>query len=139
MMNVFRSFKLLRNLTTVPSSRRTTAVLNGERKPVTENEDCDFGQPDLVAHDCQQSSINEESNNVPEEINSVLGPCKEDLSTYAPNLTPTFNFAAYVNRSDTLQQLVKLGVNLYELEKKKDVPELILRLSFEADIKPYIR
>lgn len=69
---------------------------------------------------------------------SPLEECKEDISHVAPYLKPTFNFAAYVNKSNTLQELLKLGVNLHILEKKEDVPQFILQLDFERDIKQYI-
>lgn len=76
-----------------------------------------------------------------EERLSVLEECKEDISHVAPYLKPTFNFAAYVNKSETLQQLVKLGVNLHQIEKSKDteVVPFILKLDFENDIKNHIR
>jgi len=70
---------------------------------------------------------------------SVLEPCTEDLSTVAPYFQPSFNFAAYVNNSPTLQELVKLGVDLHSLERKKDVPEFILQLEFSRDMKEHIR
>jgi mTERF domain-containing protein len=70
---------------------------------------------------------------------SVLEPCTEDLSTIAPHFQPSFNFAAYVNNSPTLQELVKLGVDLHSLERKKDVPEFILRLEFNRDMRKHIR
>ncbi|XP_075211547.1 mitochondrial transcription termination factor 3 [Lycorma delicatula] len=61
----------------------------------------------------------------------------ENVSDYAPAIVPSFNLAAYVNNSPTLQEFVKLGVKLYKLEKQKDVAELILKLDFE-DIKHYL-
>lgn len=64
---------------------------------------------------------------------------EEDLSTYAPYIQPTFNFAAYVNKSPTLQQLVKLGVNLHRVEKRKNSTEFLLQLDFERDMSKYIR
>jgi mTERF domain-containing protein len=70
---------------------------------------------------------------------SVLEPCTEDISTVAPHFQPSFNFAAYVNNSPTLQELVKLGVDLHSLERKKDVPEFILQLEFSRDMKDHIR
>lgn len=54
----------------------------------------------------------------------------------APNLKPTFNLAAYVNKSETLQQLIKLGVDLSKIEKRKGLPQFILKLNFDNDIKP---
>lgn len=72
------------------------------------------------------------------ERQSLLEECKEDISHIAPFLKPTFNFAAYINKSETLQELLKLGVNLNKLEKNTDVPPFILSLKFEENIKPYI-
>ncbi|EFA03203.1 transcription termination factor 3, mitochondrial [Tribolium castaneum] len=69
---------------------------------------------------------------------SVLEPCNEDISYVAPYLRPSFNFAAYVNKSETLQKLVQLGVELYKLEKNPDVPPYLLQLDFEKDIKNHI-
>nr|CAD7408247.1 unnamed protein product [Timema poppensis] len=68
-------------------------------------------------------------------------PCRtnDDISNVAPLFSPTFNFAAYINKSKTLQELVKLGVDLHQLEKKKGIPQFILKLDFDRDMKEYIR
>ncbi|XP_067002509.2 transcription termination factor 3, mitochondrial [Anabrus simplex] len=58
------------------------------------------------------------------------------VTSYFP---PTFNFSAYINKSPTLQQLVKLGVDLHKLEKMKGIPQFILKLDFDRDMKPYVR
>lgn len=68
-----------------------------------------------------------------------LDSCTEDISDIGPYLTPTFTFAKYANKSRTIQELVKLGVNLYKLESKKGMLQYILNLDFEQDVKPYIR
>lgn len=73
-----------------------------------------------------------------EKPKSVLEKCEEDLSHVAPYLKPTFNLAAYVNKSETLQELLKLGVDLYQLEKKKDVASYITSLNFKNDIKEHV-
>jgi hypothetical protein len=73
------------------------------------------------------------------EDTSIIDSCNEDISTIAPYFQPSFNFAAYVNNSTTLQELVKLGVDLHSLEKKKGVPELILQMEFNRDMKEHIR
>lgn len=52
---------------------------------------------------------------------------------------PPYNIAAYLKKSNTLQELAKLGVNLYKIEKTKGAPDVILRLDFERDIKKYIQ
>ncbi|CAD1475270.1 unnamed protein product [Heterotrigona itama] len=78
-----------------------------------------------------------------EEIDEKLpGPfdrCKEDLSHIGPYITGTYNFAKFANDSRTIQQLVKLGVELYKIESDKEVLEMFLQLDFERDMKPYIQ
>lgn len=71
--------------------------------------------------------------------NSPLEPSVTDFSTISPALRPTFNLAAYVNESYSLQKLVDLGVELYKFDNKPKVMETILKLDFERDMKPYIR
>lgn len=52
---------------------------------------------------------------------------------------PSYNFAAYANDSELLRNLVDLGVNLSKLEKKRGVPEFLLKLDFERDVKKYLQ
>lgn len=59
----------------------------------------------------------------------------EDTPTYT---TPTFNFAAYANKSETIQKFVELGVDLSKIEKKKGFPQFVLKLDFERDIKRHL-
>lgn len=61
------------------------------------------------------------------------------IDTPALNLKPSFNLAAYVNKSDTLQQLVKLGVDLHRLEKKPDLAQFVLGLDFQKQIQPHLQ
>lgn len=75
---------------------------------------------------------------IPFERKSPLEKCTEDISHIAPYIRPTFNFAAYINKSKTLQQLLNLSVNLHKLEKKMSVPPFIIGLDFEKDVKKYI-
>ncbi|XP_074056439.1 transcription termination factor 3, mitochondrial isoform X2 [Macrotis lagotis] len=52
-----------------------------------------------------------------------------------PPLPPaSFTLKDYVDRSETLQKLVLLGVNLSKLEKRPGAGTLLLRLDFENDI-----
>ncbi|XP_049289265.1 transcription termination factor 3, mitochondrial [Anopheles funestus] len=75
-----------------------------------------------------------------EDQRSVLDPVPDPASLEAfPNTKPAFNFAAYVNKSHTLQQLVSLGVELHKLEKRKGIPQYVLGLDFERDMKEHIR
>lgn len=78
---------------------------------------------------------------VPNISTSVLEASNEQeqsISSIAPYLQPSFNFAAYVNKSKTLQELLKLGVNLYKLEKKVTVPQFLLALDFERDVQQHV-
>lgn len=70
---------------------------------------------------------------------SVLEILDDDVSDYSLHHSPSFNFAAYVNKSPMLQELIKLGVNLDKIEKTKRAGEIILRLNFENDVKPYVQ
>jgi hypothetical protein len=68
-----------------------------------------------------------------EEINN------EYLDELSPPLNKSFNLSAFANRSQTIQFLIKLGVDLSVIEKKSlETAEFLLRLDFEQDIKPYI-
>ncbi|KAG7207511.1 hypothetical protein KM043_009143 [Ampulex compressa] len=69
----------------------------------------------------------------------ALDECTEDLSHLGPYATPLHSFAKYANDSYTVQQLIKLGVQLYKIERDPEMLERILRMDFEKDIGPYIR
>lgn len=76
--------------------------------------------------------------NEKEHEQSILSPVVEESKIYAePMLRPTYNLAAYVQKSETLQQLVKLGVDLSELDRLA-VGQFIVNLDFKTDIEPYI-
>lgn len=73
------------------------------------------------------------------ELLEVLKRAPADLIENTPTFTtPTFNFAAYANKSDTIQKLVALGVDLSKIEKKKGFPQYVLQLDFERDIKNHL-
>ncbi|XP_055380774.1 transcription termination factor 3, mitochondrial [Condylostylus longicornis] len=55
-----------------------------------------------------------------------------------PNYLGTFNLAAYLNKSETLQQLHKLGVDFSKIEKRKGIGQFVLQLDFEKDIKSHL-
>nr|CAG4636464.1 EOG090X0C5Y [Eubosmina coregoni] len=57
----------------------------------------------------------------------------------APIMPPSFNLASFVNKSELLQQMVKLGVSLYEWDKIKDVNSWVIKMNFESDVKPVIQ
>ncbi|KAL6432730.1 hypothetical protein ACFW04_006257 [Cataglyphis niger] len=94
------------------------------------------------------SHIQQTNTNLPSEdflddrditLPNPLDTCTEDISDIGPYLTPTFTFAKYANKSRTIQELVKLGVNLHKLESKQGMLQYILNLDFDQDVKPYIR
>lgn len=72
-----------------------------------------------------------------ENEQSILAPVDERNIYAEPMLRPTYNLAAYVQQSETLQQLVKLGVDLSELDRLS-VGQFIVNLDFKTDIEPYI-
>lgn len=117
------------------NSKNSKCVLDSVRNGVSDN-----SKQFLLANE-HDKCINVEQNVKIDAARStsLLEPCTEDLSTVAPYFQPSFNFAAYVNNSPTLQELVKLGVDLHSLERRKNVPEFILRLEFSTDMKEHIR
>lgn len=62
----------------------------------------------------------------------------EFLNTIGPSLKKSFNLAAYVNKSETLQQLVKLNVDLSKIDKNVDLASFVLKCDFDADIQPLL-
>lgn len=94
---------------------------------------------DVENDECVSLEQNTEVDAARKEDTSIIEPCNEDISTVAPYFRPSFNFAAYVNNSPTLQELIKLGVDLNRLEKKKGVPEFILQMEFNKNMKEHIR
>jgi hypothetical protein len=63
---------------------------------------------------------------------------KQDIWSLGPVPTPTFTFAAYANDSEIIQKLVKLGVDLSELEKRREVMPYILKLNYEKKVIPCV-
>ncbi|XP_068621683.1 transcription termination factor 3, mitochondrial [Battus philenor] len=73
--------------------------------------------------------------NIKENGNSALQVTSEDLSTVTSYLPESYNLAAYVNKSETLKNLLHLNVNLSKIEQKPFIAQKILELDFEKDIK----
>ncbi|KAK4325427.1 hypothetical protein Pmani_004022 [Petrolisthes manimaculis] len=75
-----------------------------------------------------------------ETSDDILTPARDttQVDVLAPELRPTFNLAAYVNKSYSLQQCVNLGVDLSKWDKMKGVANFILTRDFDTHIKPYI-
>lgn len=61
-----------------------------------------------------------------------------DLTNIRPVLKQAGNLAAYVNESETLQKLVKIGVDLHAIEnmKEREGADLLVQVDFETEIKP---
>lgn len=73
-----------------------------------------------------------------EKRRSILAPVEDESKIYAePMLRPSFNLAAYVQKSETLQQFIKLGVNLNRLDKL-NVGQFIANLDFKRDVEAHI-
>ncbi|XP_052862325.1 transcription termination factor 3, mitochondrial [Anopheles cruzii] len=97
-------------------------------------------QPSVKLRHYEDDLANEFNQLLREENRSVLEPVPDPLAVEAfPNTQPSFNFAAYVNKSNTLKQLVSLGVELHKLEKRKGIAQFVLRLDFDRDMREHIR
>ncbi|XP_050360890.1 transcription termination factor 3, mitochondrial [Nymphalis io] len=70
-----------------------------------------------------------------DQNNTVLESGSEDLSEVTPYFPESFNLAAYANKSETLQNLIKLNVNLSKIEKKPHIVNKLLKMDFEKDMK----
>ena len=72
--------------------------------------------------------------------NTFLAELKDPSSTLFKPALPvqSFSLAPYVNHSETLQKLVKLGVNLHHVEKDTNVASLLVKSDFKRDIQPLI-
>ncbi|KAB7505033.1 Transcription termination factor 3, mitochondrial [Armadillidium nasatum] len=70
---------------------------------------------------------------------NVLQPADTtNINFIAPDIKPTFNLAAYADRSVVLKHLIQLGVEIGRWDEKKEICANILSKDFENDIKPYI-
>lgn len=65
---------------------------------------------------------------------------KSFIAHLNPPLKKSFNLAAYVNSSKTLQELIKIGVSLYDIENIDiNAARKLVLLDFEQDCVPYLR
>lgn len=73
-----------------------------------------------------------------ERNRSILAPVEDESQIYAePLLRPTYNLASYVQKSETLQKMLTLGISLHKIEQLGH-GQFVLELDFERDIQPYI-
>lgn len=56
-----------------------------------------------------------------------------------PIVTPSFNLASLVNKSELLQMMVKLGVSIHDWERKGNVHSWVMTLDFKKDVQPIIQ
>ena len=82
--------------------------------------------------DVEMAKIRETENHNPFAINKDF----EGVSSF---LGPSFNLAAYVTKSELLQQMLKLGVSIYHWERMQDVHSWILKKDFNMDVQPVIQ
>lgn len=84
-----------------------------------------------------RSNINRITDSVPlDPFTTDIDP--EYLITVAPEHKISYNLAAFVNRSSTLQQLVNLGVDVSQFDQDPEVSSYVLQLNWEKDIKGHI-
>ena len=75
-----------------------------------------------------------------QKIDALAEPNTEILDQISPTIPLSFNLAAFANKSETIQMLIKLGVDLAYIEKRfTETAEWLLKLDFETDVKPYIQ
>lgn len=73
-----------------------------------------------------------------ENSRSILAPVEDEHEIYAePMVRPTFNLAHYVQKSETLQQFLKMGVELH-IWDDKGAGQFVANLDFKHDVEPYI-
>ncbi|KAJ8683550.1 hypothetical protein QAD02_019342 [Eretmocerus hayati] len=73
------------------------------------------------------------------DVPGPLDKCDEDLSDFGPGLSPTFNVAAYADKAELIQEYVKLGVNLYKIEKDQDCMRALLTVDLKEELPKYIQ
>ena len=86
------------------------------------------------------SNPRKHSNIVDSESNEILKKIKTfDSSFFKPAIPiQSFYLAAYVNNSNTLQNLVNLGVDLHKIEKNADLASFLAKADFKKNIQPLI-
>lgn len=69
---------------------------------------------------------------------SILAPVDDETEIYAePMLRPSYTLAAYVQKSETLQHLIRLGVDLNRIDRAR-LGQFYANLDFKRDVEPYI-
>lgn len=73
-----------------------------------------------------------------------FGPVLDEQRSFVDNISPplkrSYNLASYVNSSKTLQELIKAGVSLYDIENlKPNAANHLLQLDYERDCVKYMK
>ncbi|GAB6019483.1 hypothetical protein CHUAL_001061 [Chamberlinius hualienensis] len=65
---------------------------------------------------------------------------KELKSSDVPKIiSQSFNLAAFADKSESIQQLVKLGVDISKWDNDKEIADFIVKANFEKDLKEHIK
>lgn len=78
-----------------------------------------------------------------EDRRSVLEPMQNDDNfngdLITPYAKPSHNLAAFVQKSETLQKFIELGVDLHRIERRNGLAQFIVKLDFERDVKGHLQ
>lgn len=150
-MLILRNFRILTNLTRNPISQRylrglpqrrtENSTLPSTSTPEQEKDEVKLAQKKLA--DLTGGLSLDELREILEPHKSKHLKAKENNEekqlteeSKPKGLLPTYNLAAYVNKSELLQQFIQLGVDLSAIEKRKGLPEFVLKLQLNEDVKP---
>ncbi|KAA3671521.1 uncharacterized protein DEA37_0004458 [Paragonimus westermani] len=115
--------------------------------PTTQDSGLPFAEPSVLA-DFQSgtannfipvSSIIDTSQPVQDSISLLHQWFRRlDVNSLTPVIPPSGNLAAYVPRSYTLSQLVRLGVNLSKVEATPGAANFLVKLDFHKSVEPFL-
>uniref|UniRef100_A0A9L0R283 Transcription termination factor 3, mitochondrial n=1 Tax=Equus caballus TaxID=9796 RepID=A0A9L0R283_HORSE len=128
---------------------RTSSMWSGCQSANSGRQESNSARSTLLPSVNEQSQKTQKTPNFDSELSleglddlpplSPLQPVSEEEAVQiiaAPPLPPvSFTLRDYVDHSETLQNLVLLGLDLSKIEKQPDAANLLLRLDFEKDIK----
>ncbi|GBM80549.1 Transcription termination factor 3, mitochondrial, partial [Araneus ventricosus] len=127
----FLSTTIYRLNESIPKLDVLTNSKHASQKLTDLSDDTAVSKPPVYAEPFTELQT-EETQNMPSEIG-------EFVDSLGPPLPISFNLAAYVNHSESLKNLVRLGVDLSEIEQKPERAKFVLNLDFEKDIKHHIQ
>ncbi|XP_043471576.1 transcription termination factor 3, mitochondrial [Leptopilina heterotoma] len=73
------------------------------------------------------------------KLPKALDENTEDVSHLSTETGASFNIASFADKSKTVQELTKLGVELWKFDKHLEIVKMIVNLNFDKDVKPYIQ